>query len=60
MENIYNSYFMIYGWNVFFILKISSLRIYVCYLCEKYKNIIREVVDDVEKLEVRINFKNYF
>lgn len=51
---------MIYGWNVFFILKISSLRIYVCYLCEKYKNVIIEVVDDVEKLEVRINFKNYF
>lgn len=27
---------------------------------EKHKNTIREAVDDAEKLEVRINFKNHF
>lgn len=32
---------------------------HVRHLREKHKNAIREAVDDAEKLEVRINFKNH-
>lgn len=50
---------MTYGWNALLILKISSPRTHVRHLREKHKNTIREAVDDAEKLEVRINFKNH-
>lgn len=50
---------MTYGWNALLILKISSPRTHVRHLREKHKNAIREAVDDAEKLEVRINFKNH-
>lgn len=50
---------MTYGWNALLILKISSPRTHVRHLREKHKNAIIEAVDDAEKLEVRINFKNH-
>lgn len=50
---------MTYGWNAFYIFKISSPRTHVRHLREKHKNAIIEAVDDAVKLEVRINFKNH-
>lgn len=50
---------MTYGWNALLILKISSPRTHVRHLREKHKNAIIEAVDDAEKLQVRINFKNH-